>query len=262
MALKKNNKERRKITGINLLQISTIAFFLILMEYVVRSGKISQIFLASPSQIWKEFLYMNSHNLLWEHVIISVEEFLVGYSLSAIFGIALGLIFVMFPKVEEFLSSFCSAFMSIPKSAILPLLIIWFGIGFDSKVILIIMFCMFTILFNTTSGAKQTRVEHLKVASVFKATRMQTLIHVIIPSALPNIFTGLRISAATAFTSVIFAEMTAARKGIGFLLSASQQVFNTPRLFVILVVVTIISVILVQMVNVTEFMVCHKWRKI
>ncbi len=259
MKLKNKN---RKLTSINIAQIATVAGLIFLMEYAVRTGKISQIFLASPSQILNEFIYMHTHDLLWEHVIISVEEFLVGYSLSALLGIGIGLLFVLFPKVEEYLSGFCSAFMSIPKSAILPLLIIWFGIGFKSKVILIIMFCMFTILFNTTSGAKQTKIEHLKVARVLEASKFQTLIHVIIPSALPNIFTGLRISSATAFTSVIFAEMAAAKKGVGFLLNASQLVFNTPRLFVVLVVVTIISVILVQLVNLSEYMICHKWRKI
>lgn len=258
MAQEKKEQKKSKINTITILQIVTVIVLLVLMEYFVQSGKISKIFLASPSQILDEFLYMHSHDLLWEHVIISIQEFLVGYGLSAVIGITLGLLFVLFPKVEEYLSAFCSAFMSIPKSAILPLLIIWFGIGFKSKVILIVMFCMFTILFNTTSGAKQTKIEHLKVARVFKASKLQTLFHVIIPSALPNIFTGLRISSATAFTSVIFAEMTAAKKGVGFLLNASQQVFNTPRLFVVLVIVTILSVILVQMVNIAEYLICRR----
>lgn len=260
--LKRNGKKGilQKITPIRVAQWIIIIGLVAFCEYAVRSNLINRMFLAAPSQILDEFLYMLRKHLLWQHVIISLEEFAVGYSISAVSGIVIGVIFVLFPKVEEFLSVFVSAFMAIPKSAILPLLIVWFGIGFSSKVVLIVLFCFFTILFNTVSGTKQTRPEHLKVAEVFKAGRLQTVFKVFIPSALPSIFTGLRITAATAITSVIFAEMTAAKMGLGYLLTEAQQVLNTPRIFVVIIVVTILSVILVSIVNLIEYLLCHRWK--
>lgn len=263
MALGLNLKKQpglQRITPIKIAQWIVIILLLFYCEYAVRLGWINKLFLAAPSQILDEFLYMMKKNMLTQHIYISLQEFAVGYSLSVVFGILMGLLFVLFPKLEEFLSVFCSAFMSIPKSAILPLLIVWFGIGFQSKVLLIFMFCVFNILFNTVSGAKQTRSEHLKVARVFLASRAQTVFKVLVPSALPTIFISLRVTAATALTSVIFAEMTAAKKGLGYLLNESQQVLNTPRLFLVILVTTILSVLLVSIVNITEYVICHKWR--
>jgi len=257
---RKKNFFLKNITPIVIAQCIIIILLMVFWEYAVKSKMINRLFLAAPSQIWEEFTYMMRKNLLMVHVYISLQEFAAGYSLSAICGIVIGVLFVLFPKIEEFLSVFFAAFMAIPKSAILPLLIIWFGIGFSSKVVLIFLFCFFNILFNTVTGAKQTRPEHLKVAAVFKANRRQTVFKILIPSALPTIFTGLRITAATAITSVIFAEMTAAKQGLGYLLTEAQQVLNTPRIFLVIIVVTILSVILVSVVNLFEYIICHRWK--
>jgi ABC-type nitrate/sulfonate/bicarbonate transport system permease component len=81
-----------------------------------------------------------------------------------------------------------------------------------------------------------------------------------LPSAIPSIFTGLRITAATAITMVIFSEMMASQKGLGYLLTAAQQVLNTPQLFVVIIIVTILSVILVSIVNLLEYILCHRWK--
>ena len=91
------------------------------------------------------------------------------------------------------------------------LLILWFGIGFQSKAFLVFLFSVFTILYNTVTGAKECKKEYLKVARVFRANRFQTVFLVIIPAALPSIFNGLKLAAATALTGVLFSEMQSAR---------------------------------------------------
>ena len=201
-------------------------------------------------------------NELWPNIFASLQEVIVGYCLSALLGIAIGVVFVTFPKLEAVFSPFFSAVMAVPKTAIMPLLVVWFGIGFNSKVVMVLLFCMFTILFNTVSGAKQTREEHLKVARVFKATRLQIVFKVMLPSALPSIFTGLRVTAATAITGVIFAEMTASKKGAGYLLNEAQAVLNTPRLFLVIIIVTLLSVLFVSLVNLAERVLCRHWRNV
>ncbi len=112
------------------------------------------------------------------------------------------------------------------------------------------------------TGAKQTKAEHLKVSRVFKANRAQVVFKVLLPSALPSIFTGLRVTAATTITGVIFAEMVASRGGAGYLLSEAQQVLNTPELFLVIIIVTIISVLFVALINFIEYLACHKWRTV
>lgn len=246
MEKKKTNKK------IILGQILLLILIFGLIEYLVSTGKINKLYLAAPSQVIKELIEVLNAKILISNIFITILEFLTGYGISIILGIGLGLVFVAFPKVDTFFSPFISAIMSIPKVAIIPLLTIWFGIGFSSKVILVFLFSFFTIFFNTISGAKQTSNSYIKVAKVFKASKAQTIFKVLLPSAIPSIFAGLRVTAATGITGVIFAEMQAAKKGLGFLLSEAASLYNTPRLFLVIIIVTIISVILVKIVDLIE----------
>lgn len=256
----KQQRTNKHIVVLRMSQLLVLMLILLASEFSVRYGLINKLFLAEPSQIWNRLIYMLAHGLLIQHVIVTMKEFAVGFGISAVTGISLGVLFVVFPKLEEFLDVFISALMAIPKVAIIPLLIVWFGIGFVSKVVLVFLFCFFNILYNTVTGAKQTREDHLKVARVFKATQTQTVFKVIIPSALPNIINGLRVSAAGGLTGVLFSEMIAAKDGLGYLLSEAQQVLNTPQLYLVIILVTLISVSIVSLINVLETIICHNWQ--
>ncbi len=262
MAKKQNKKKSKQPLWITLTQLSIVAALLLLAELVVSEGYVNPIFLASPSQIAYEFFYMIEKNTLLPHLLITLQEAVVGYVIAAVTGVILGVLFVTFPKIEKLFVPFFAAVMAVPKTAIMPLLIVWFGIGFRSKVVMVFLFCMFTVLFNTVAGAKQAKAEHLKIAKVFEASHTQVIFKILLPSALPSIFAGLRVTAATAITGVLFAEMVASRGGAGFLLSEAQQVLNTPELFLVIIIVTIISVLFVALVNFIEYITCHNWRKI
>lgn len=253
---------KRNITYINVLQVLTVAALLGYMEYAVTSGKINRIFMASPSSIVTEAFHISADGTLWPHLILTLQEVFVGYALAAGVGIIVGLIWTMFPKTEAYGNVFCSAIMAIPKTAILPLLILWFGIGFQSKVVLIFLFSVFQILYSTVTGAKQCKVEYLKVARVFNATKIQTVFKVMIPAALPSMFNGLRLAAATALTGVVFSEMQSAKAGLGYLLSESQNLLNTPRMFFIIILVTLISVCFVKLIAAIEYLLCHRWSRV
>ena len=254
--------KKKKFTLINAFQIATLAALLIYMQTAVKSGAVSKVFLAAPTDIIAEGIKIITNGTLLPHFLVSIEEILVGYGIAAVVGIGLGIIWTLFPKTEEFGNVFCSAIMAVPKVAILPLLILWFGIGFLSKVVLIFLFAVFTILYNTVTGTKQCKESYLKVARVFEASRFQTVFQVVIPSALPSIFNGLRLAAATAFTGVVFSEMQSAKAGVGYLLSEAQGLLNTPRVFFLIVLITAMSVIFVKIISLIEYAVCHKWRRV
>ncbi|WP_026658935.1 ABC transporter permease [Butyrivibrio sp. AC2005] len=254
--------KKKKFSIINVLQILTVLLLLIYMQVAVKSGAISKVFLAAPTDIVLEGIKIITDGTLLPHFLVSVSEIVVGYGIAVIAGIGLGLIWTLFPKTEEYGNVFCAAIMAIPKVAILPLLILWFGIGFTSKVVLIFLFSVFTILYNTVTGAKQCKESYLKVARVFEATRTQTVLEVVIPSALPSIFNGLRLAAATAFTGVVFSEMQSAKAGVGYLLSEAQGLLNTPRVFFLIILITIMSVIFVKLITLIEYIFCHQWRSI
>lgn len=256
----KNKNRKKKFSIINILQVVTIIVLLAYMQIAVDQGKISKVFIASPTMIIKDAIKIINDGTLFEHLIVTLEEVFAGFFLAAAVGIVVALIWTLFPKIEEYMDVFCSAIMAIPKTAILPLLILWFGIGFKSKVVLVFLFSVFQILYNTVTGVKQTDVKLLKVAKVFKANRIQTVFQIMIPSSLPSMFNGLKLAAATALTGVIFSEMQSAKAGLGYLLSEAQNLLNSARMFFVIILVTVISVLFVQIINGIEYAICHKWQ--
>ena len=255
-------KIKKRITWINALQVLTLIGLLVYMQYAVDKGLVLKVFMASPTSIVEKGYQMIIEGTLAPHLILTMQEVTVGYLLSIFVGITVGLLWTLFPKLEAYMNVFCAAIMAVPKTAILPLLILWFGIGFKSKEVLVFLFSVIQILYNTEGGAKQCRVEYLKVARVFEASRLQTVIKVIIPAALPSVFTGLRLAAATALTGVVFSEMQSAKAGLGYLLTQAQSLLNTPVMFFIIILVTLISVLLVKVVTVIEYAICHRWRRV
>lgn len=256
--MKRKRQDGRWIT---VLQILTVAALLLWMQYAVSAGKISKIFLAAPDSIFRELAATVKKGILQEHLLVTLGEVLTGYALGGIIGVVTALLWILFPPLEKYMNVFCSAVMAVPKTAVLPLLILWFGVGFQSKVFLIFISAVFQILYNTLTGARQCPEEYLKVARVFELSRAETVFKVVLPAALPSMFNGFRLAAATAMTTVVFAEMQSAKAGLGFLLAEAQQLLNTPRIFLVIIIVTVVSVCLVKIVAFTEYMLCHKWRK-
>ena len=243
------------------VQIGIVAALLVWLQIAVSGGFISRIFVSSPSQILDELLYMLKENILVPNMLLSVQEFLAGYAISVAVGVLTGILFVLFPRVEKLFGPFVAALMAVPKIAIMPLLLIWFGIGFKSKVILVTLFGVFTVLYNTVAGARETPAAYLKVARIFRASRAQTVFKVLLPASLPGIFAGLRIIAGTGLVGVLFAETQVSKKGLGFLLVESQAVLNTPRIFVLIILVTVLAVVFVAVINLAEGILCRNWKK-
>lgn len=259
---KKKTKNKKRFTWVNLAQLLTVAALLLWMQWAVDSGRVLTIFVASPTSIVEEGIKIITDGTLWPHLLLTIQEALAGYLSAVVVGIAVGLLWTLFPVSEKYMNVFCSAIMAVPKVAILPLLILWFGIGFQSKAFLVFLFSVFTILYNTVTGAKECKKEYLKVAKVFKANRFQTVFLVIIPAALPSIFNGLKLAAATALTGVLFSEMQSARAGLGYLLTESQNLLNTPRMFFLIILITLLSVGAVKLIDAIEYAISYRWRHV
>ena len=242
MEKKKKTKNKKRFTWVNLAQLLTVAALLLWMQWAVDSGRVLTIFVASPTSIVEEGIKIITDVTLWPHLLLTIQEALAGYLSAVVVGIAVGLLWTLFPVSEKYMNVFCSAIMAVPKVAILPLLILWFGIGFQSKAFLVFLFSVFTIL--------------------YKANRFQTVFLVIIPAALPSIFNGLKLAAATALTGVLFSEMQSARAGLGYLLTESQNLLNTPRMFFLIILITLLSVGAVKLIDAIEYAISYRWRHV
>ncbi|WP_054956999.1 ABC transporter permease [Paenibacillus dakarensis] len=250
----------KKFRGILLGQIGLLVILLGICELLVRIEVISDLYLPAPSQVGKEMLALFLDGEIFKHLYVTVVEFAVGYGISVAAGIGVGMFLVLVPWAEQFFRPYLSALMAIPKVTIVPLLALWLGIGMTHKIAIVFLFCFFTITLNTITGIKQTQENHLKVVRVFEANRYQTITKVILPSAAPTIFVGLRITAASGLVGALFGEMLASKDGLGNLLVKATSLYNTAQAFGIVVLVTIISVLIISLVDLLERRVFLRWK--
>lgn len=241
-------------------QIIAIGAILALQEYAVSKGMVSNLYLAAPSQIIAELFELLKGYVLIKNLWITLLEFLGGFLASILLGVGFDIMLATVPPMEQFFRPFISMVMAIPKVALVPLLTIWFGIGFNSKAIMVFIFGVFSILHNTITGVKQVSENHLKVARAFGATKWQMITKVLLPSAMPTIFAGVRVAAATGFVGALFSEMLASKEGLGNLLIKASQLYKTGQLFAIIIVVTLMSTLIIWWIDILEKRYFLKWK--
>ncbi|MFD1412538.1 ABC transporter permease [Oceanobacillus jeddahense] len=247
---------------IRVLQALTIIFFIVLCEFVVQRGIISDLYLAAPSNVIVTLYELIISGELTGHFLTTVLEFTIGFGAAILLGVGLGFAMGLSKPLEGYFTPLLSALMAVPTVTIIPLLILWLGMGLLNKIVVVFLFTFFLIVFNTITGVKATLPNHIKVARVFEASRAQLITKVIIPSAAPSIFAGLRVAAATGLVGVLFAEMLASREGLGYLLNMATQFYDTGQLFAIILVVTALSVLIIELINLIERIFFTKWKSL
>ena len=202
---------------------------LILWEVVVRSFDIPTYLVPAPSVVLRT-MSGNSDSLASDALVTLVEAAL-GFTLGAGFAFVLGAAFVRWQAIERGMGPLIIALQAVPIVASAPLLIIWFGNGLLSKVIMAALICFFPMVVNTTVGLRSVEREALDLMKLLKATQLQVFWKLRVPAALPFLFSGLRISATLSVIGAVVAELAGATKGIGFQIMVSSYRTDTPLLF-------------------------------
>ncbi|MBB3181492.1 ABC transporter permease [Variovorax sp. Sphag1AA] len=250
----------RALPAIPLAQGLTVLVLLLAWEWAVRSNTVNALYLPAPTAIVESFGPLLAQGRLLHHTAVTLAEFAVGYAAAVFGGIGLGVLLVLVPSAERFAHPFIGALMSVPKVAIVPLLALWLGIGFTHKVAIVFLFAVFQIVYSTVAGIKQTRREHLKVARAFRASTLQTVFKVILPSAMPTIFAALRVSASVGLLGALFAEMLSSKEGLGNLITRSTASLDTAETFALIALVTLLAVAMIAALDLLERMVFLRWR--
>ncbi len=213
------------------IKISSLVGFFLLWEIICRLGLVNPLFLPAPSNVLLTLGKLLKSGELATHVSVSLYRALLGFLLAVVIAVPHGILIAWFRTVEDITNPLVELFRPIPAVALIPVAILWFGIGNVSKIVIIAFACYFPIILNTISGVRQVDVNLLKVAKLFGANRMQTLTKIILPSALPFIMTGLRLGIAVALILLIITEMIGARSGLGFMIIDAEYTFKTERMF-------------------------------
>ena len=204
-------------------------------------GELLGKFWELPGRIWKGD-WIGVQKVIEEgHVWVSLLRIFAGFFLGAIPGIILGVIMGMNRTIRVALDPVISAVYVLPKIAILPLIMLIFGIGELSKIVIVGIASFFLVLINTTVGVRDIEPIFFEAGHNYGASRVQMFRHVIIPGALPIIFAGLRLSLGTALIVIIAAEFVAAKYGLGYLIWFSWQTLLTENMFAGLVVIMILG---------------------
>jgi len=213
------------------LSLVTIGILLFIWWLITTMGWVKPLFVPSPQSIVAKFLSVWHEGFtgspLWSHILISAARVFGAFLLACVIGIPLGLAMGMSPLIRGIFDPPIEFYRPIPPLAYLPLMIIWFGIGETSKVLLIFLSVFAPVTLGARSGVRSAAIEQIHAAYSFGATRWQVLRHVILPAAMPEILTAMRIGIGFGWTTLVAAEMVAATQGIGYMVLSASQFLQT-----------------------------------
>ena len=204
-----------------LLGTISIFVFLAFWELSVALGWVNPLFTSSPSRIVRTGYEMFADGSIWYDLQVSGYEFIVGYGAAIVIGVPLGILMGWYGRVNAVLDPFVSALYATPRIALLPLIMIWFGIGLMSKIAIVFLGAVFPILVNTITGVRTVNADFVKVARSFGSNDWQMFLTVALPSSVPLLLTGLRLGLGHALVGIVVGEMYGATHGLGFLIATA-----------------------------------------
>ena len=241
----------RKRQGAIIAVLSIVAG-LVLWELVARFIIRDKLFLVAPSAIWDRAAQLMATGELQKHTLTSSIEFTVGFGLAAVVGVLVGLVIGTNAGARAVASPWISAIYSTPTVALSPLLILWFKLGLESKVVVVFLVAVFPVLVNTQAGIETADEGLIETARAFGARRLQIFTKVLLPSAVPFIVAGLRLGIGRGLVGVVVAELFGATSGLGYFINVASQVFDMAGLFAAVVILAAAGVISTEAIKVLE----------
>ena len=224
-----------------LLLPSALILFLVLWQLVVTLGSYPTFILPPPGLVFRRFVVASADGTLLHHAGATLREVFLGLALGLTVATCLGYVFAKSRPLERLLSPYIVASQSLPIVALAPLLVIWFGFGLLSKVIVCALTLFFPVLINTIVGLRSVDQNLVDLMRSYGATRRQMVTMLEIPAALPVLLGGLKIGVTLSVIGAVVGEFVAADEGLGFLINLSRGLFDTPMLFVALFTLVIIA---------------------
>ena len=236
-------KPRLQLTWLNTIFKRSIAIvlFLLLWESLPRLGVVSPAFLPPLSVVLDTAWQLYQSGQLGTHFIASIQRSIIGFVLALAIAIPLGLIIGWYKLVAETLNPLLELFRNTTALALMPLFILFLGIGEASKISLLVYACTWPILLNTITGVQTVDPLLIKSARTMGLKPYQLFRKVILPASVPTIFVGIRLAGAISILALVAVEMFGAKAGLGYLIMYSQFSFEIPQMFVGILVITLVG---------------------
>lgn len=231
---------------------AVVASFLALWEVAPRAAWVEPAFLPPLSVVLRSAWHLLGNGQLAQHVQASLSRSLVGFSLAILYAVPLGLFIGWNRRLAVIVSPFLEMLRNTAALALLPVFILLLGIGEASKIAIVLYSCSFPILLNTVSGVRGTDALLIKCARTMGLSQLQLFYKVILPSAVPTIFVGIRLAGAYSLVVLVAAEMIGAKAGLGYLIIYSQYNFQIPEMYVGIITIMLLGVSFNQLLSYIE----------
>jgi ABC-type nitrate/sulfonate/bicarbonate transport system permease component len=255
---KRTSQARQQRLGLVLGLVGVVGF-LALWQAASSLGWVNPLFISSPVGVVASAVALMSGHQFWIDLRISGSEFILGYALAILVGVGLAVVIRWSRVVDALVSPLLSALYATPHVALVPLIIVWFGIGEQSKAVFVFLLAFFPILYNTLAGLRNADPMLVRAARSFGAGPRQVFTEVLLPSAVPFVLTGLRLAVGLGVIAVVVGELYAANAGIGYLISNAGQTLRVADSFVGIVVVALFGGIAMALLQRLERRFSH-WR--
>lgn len=241
--------------------ILPVAVFLAIWEVVARLNLVPGEFFFPPfSTVVVEFYYLTATGVLGDNFLSSLVRVLIGFCAGSIAGLAVGMIMGWMDNINKALHPIVSLLYPIPALGWLPLLMLFIGINEMLPITIIFICSFFPVLYNTVTGIRNVDKDYIRVARTLGASDVKILTTVVVPLALPNIFTGLRLEAGMAWRVIIAAEMVAIPTGIGALMMRAESLIRIDIIIVCLIVLAVMCLSFEKFFEYLEAKLTTKWR--
>ena len=239
------NKTRNK--GL-FISVATVTGILVIWALITSLGFIEPLYLPSPLAVLQKFIDLAQNGYadatLWQHFSASIYRIFIAVILASLIAVPVGLAIGISPVARAIFDPLIEFYRPVPPLAYLPLIVIWFGIGELSKVLLIYLAVFAPIVVSTAAGVKHVDPIRIRVAQSLGATPWQIIRHVILPSALPDILTGIRIGLGAGWSTLVAAELVAATEGIGFMIQSASQFLVTDLVIAGILIIALVAYVI------------------
>ncbi len=259
----KNIKSRKRPLNQVLWLVISLGAGLIIWHLFSSFLGLPPFILPGPILVWQRFLQSLSDGQLLYHSMATLLEVLAGLTLGGLAATLLGYFLSKFPALEKLLAPYLVASQSIPIVAIAPLLVIWFGAGISSKVLICSLIVFFPILINTMVGLREVPQDLRDLMESLRANNLQTFWKLEVPAALPVYLGGVRVSATLSVIGAVVGELVGADRGLGFLINVGRGQYDTALVFVSVLTLVVMAMALYGMVLLleTRFLAWQSWRE-
>jgi NitT/TauT family transport system permease protein len=213
---------------------------------------LDEFYVSEPTAMVNSIIGWAEDGLLWQSILTTLQVTLLGFAIGAVLGMIAGFLLGTVEFLGAVMAPVMAALYAIPRLALIPLFLLWFGLGIGSKLALVITVIFFLVFYNTHSGVKDVDQELVDVLKVMKASRWDILRKVTIPSAMTWIIAGLHISVPYALVGAVTGEMIASNRGMGYLIIRASSQFNTAGVFGGILVLMVLALVLAGAVSLLE----------